>query len=486
MKKKRVLLDVFEESVLPMLEQKHKKDAAKIQADIDENYLVYELDDEGKETKVKFTVSAPAKAVDEDGEETTEEERIAAAVKKAVGDLQAKSGGNKNPLGETKTKNADGKMIIPATVKRVSRVKNFIPAEINGYTPEERAYRLGQWALAALGNENAKNFCNEHGIGLVQMKAAHAEGTNTLGGYLVPEEFGQDLIDLRERYGVARKLLKVVSMSSDTRTDPRRTSGLTAYFVAENAAGTESNKGWDQVRLTAKDLMVLSRMSNQLNEDAVISIGDDLAGEISYAFALKEDQCAWLGDATSTYGGITGIVTKLTNVNGVDDGGGLVLAAGNLFSEFTLANFNAVVGLLPQYADTPNACWVAHRTFYYGTMQRLELAAGGVTANEVREGNRKPRPLFLGYPVEFAQVMPSTDANSQVACTFGDHAQAATFGDRRQDTIAFSEHATIGGESVFERNQIAVRGTERFDINVHDVGTSSAAGPVVGLISASS
>jgi hypothetical protein len=82
--------------------------------------------------------------------------------------------------------------------------------------------------------------------------------------------------------------------------------------------------------------------------------------------------------------------------------------------------------------------------------------------------------------------MPAADVNSQIACTLGAHDLAASFGDRQQDSIAFSDSATIGGESVFERNQIAIRGTERFDINVHDVGTATAAGPVVGLISASS
>jgi hypothetical protein len=49
------------------------------------------------------------------------------------------------------------------------------------------------------------------------------------------------------------------------------------------------------------------------------------------------------------------------------------------------------------------------------------------------------------------------------------------------ESIAFSEHATVDGESVFVHNQIAVRGTQRFDIVVHDVGTSAVVGPVVGL-----
>jgi HK97 family phage major capsid protein len=127
----------------------------------------------------------------------------------------------RNPVGYTPSKTAEGKMIIPATVKRVSVLKNFKRAEVNGYTAEERAYRFGMWGLACMGNENAKRFCEEQGINLVvDQKAAHAEGTNTLGGYLVPEEFGQDMIDLRLEYGVARRILRRVPMSSDTRTDP--------------------------------------------------------------------------------------------------------------------------------------------------------------------------------------------------------------------------------------------------------------------------
>ena len=38
----------------------------------------------------------------------------------------------------------------------------------------------------------------------------------------------------------------------------------------------------------------------------------------------------------------------------------------------------------------------------------------------------------------------------------------------------------------FAEDQLAIRGTQRFDINVHDVGNTTAAGPIVGLITAAS
>ena len=374
---------------------------------------------------------------------------------------------------------------LPAKARRYSRLIHF-RGERRGMLAEERAYRFGCWALHCISQvmpqyqfAAASTFVNDY------MGAVHFEGSGgTGGGFLVPEEFGQDMILLRERRGVVRNLFRRRPMSSDTRTDPRRSGGLTAHFVGEGAAGTESSKTWDNVRLTAKDLMVLSRYSNQLSEDAVVNIGDDLAGEISYAFADKEDECGINGDGTSTYGGIVGARQALNDAAGnptTASAGGIIIAAGNAYSEITMANFTSVVGVLPQYADGPDTAWVCHKTFYHTIMQRLELAQGGSTATEAQAGDRRPRPLFLGYPVEFSQVMPSTEANSQVCCLLGDFMLGASFGDRQQETIMFSEHAYVNSESVFERNEIAIRGTERFDINVHDVGDTSTAGPIVGL-----
>ena len=98
--------------------------------------------------------------------------------------------------------------------------------------------------------------------------------------------------------------------------------------------------------------------------------------------------------------------------------------------------------------------------------------------------------MFMGYPVEFVQIMPKVVANSQVCCLLGDMSLAVDFGDRRQTTIAFSRDASVDSVSMFETNQIAVKATSRFDIVAHDVGNQSAtaalrvAGPVVGLMTA--
>lgn len=360
---------------------------------------------------------------------------------------------------------------------------NAFKDTVNGVTAAERAYRFGMWMRAANGIVSSQQYCQEHGMPLI-LDAVHQETVNTTGGYLVLPEFDRDIIKLRNLYGVIRQHSRITPMTSDTKERPRRTGGLTATFVGEGDAGTKSTGSWDVVKLIAKKLMVLTRISNDLSEDAIVNVADELLDEISYAFAKKEDEVAFKGTGLSTDGGIVGFKTRLTDVNGVDNGGGLILGAGDLMSEITLLNLNNTVSILPDFADGPTTAWFCHKLFYHSVMEKLLTAAGGNTVTNIEEGGR--RRIFLGYPVVFTNAMPNSDAVSQVLCLLGDLKKASMFGDRRQNTIMFSPHATIAGESVFERDQIAVKGTTRFDFNAHDVGTATAAGPVVGLISAAS
>jgi HK97 family phage major capsid protein len=148
--------------------------------------------------------------------------------------------------------------------------------------------------------------------GQVRVMTGNALST---GGALVPVEMEQSVIDLRDTYGVARRLVRVRPMASDQKNIPRRKGGLTAYFFNDDdgVGITSSDKGWDNVNLAAKKLGVLARIGEDLEEDAIIDVVDDLAQEMAYAFAVKEDQCLLIGDGTSTYGGMQGFIPKFEN-----------------------------------------------------------------------------------------------------------------------------------------------------------------------------
>ncbi|HMS10339.1 MAG TPA: phage major capsid protein, partial [Pyrinomonadaceae bacterium] len=105
-------------------------------------------------------------------------------------------------------------------------------------------------------------------------------------------------------------------------------------------------------------------------------------------------------------------------------------------------------------------------------------SGNGVTATEIEDARNR---RFLGYPVVFSQVMPSTEANSQVCAVFGDLSLGARLGDRRAFTTA------IDDSILFRKDALLFRATARFDINVrYGVGDTTKAGPIVGLITAGS
>ena len=361
-------------------------------------------------------------------------------------------------------------LAMPAVPVRCSSLRAF-----KGKDAELRAYRMGQGIAAhVFGNRKALAYCQDHGI----KSLAHGENTNTAGGFFVHDEFSQTVIDLREEYGVFRANAEVMPMGSDSLVINRRASGLTAYFVAEAGSITESTMGWDAVTLNAKKIAALARWSTELAEDAVINLADTLAAEMAYAFSLKEDQCGFTGDGTSTYAGIQGVMTKLTTsttTNGATSGGIQIAAAGGTsYGALVLADFEKLMGILPQYAAQRGPKWYMSRPAFYASCARLMDAGGGNTNAALGAG---VNPSFLGYPVVFSQVMNTTLAAqaSTNVILFGALQLAATVGDRRGVTVETSK------DLYFATDQIAIRGTERFDINCHDVGDSTTAGPVVIL-----
>lgn len=365
------------------------------------------------------------------------------------------------------------------------------PRFFKGKTTEEaarKAYRFGKWLLAGpLGNSRAQQYCRDHNIELVSERAQQ-EGSNLTGGFLVPTEFGTDLIDLKEEYGDFRKYANVVPMASESKTEPRRIGGLTARFVGESGAGTSDDLNWDQVTLTARKAICMARISSELNEDSLINTADKNFNEMAYAFSVKEDDCGFNGDGTSTYGGIVGVRQALKNLSGtIANIAGLAVATGSgyatSYGAIVLSDLHKVKGKLPKYAIKRGPRWYMSQTVWSEVIEKLVLASGGVTSIEIANG---APPKLLGYPVEICQAMPAVPAVSQVVILFGTLDLGAMLGDRRAPTLALSEH------SRFANDEIELRGTERFDINVHDVGNASATasarvpGPIVGLITAAS
>ena len=353
----------------------------------------------------------------------------------------------------------------PITTRKEITVENKVYSRIKNFKTNDEAFRFGSWALACIGFKKSAQWCTDNGI---VTKIANIEGNNSAGGFLVPEEFENAIVTLREQFGVIRNHARVVPMSSDIKRMPRRSTNLTASFVGEASSATQSNETFDQINLVAKKSMVLTKFSSELSEDAVINFADDLAGEMAYSQSRLEDRCAFIGDSTSEFGGITGLATAVGSA-------GVTTATGLSFTTMTLASIQEAFAKLPQYADNANAKIFCHKAVWNALFLRLAYVSGGNNAVDLLTGSGQLS--FAGYPVVLTQAMNSTTGNGSIVCHFGDASQGIFFGDRRTTSVDFSNAAL----NSFEADMLCYRSTTRWDLVCANVGDATNAGSIVTL-----
>lgn len=363
---------------------------------------------------------------------------------------------------------------IPATARHAGRLKAF-----TGPDAEERAYQSGVWIASMLPGARydwARKRAKEV---LPQEWRAMKEGLPAAGGVLVPTPLRRTIIENREQFGVARQILDFYPMSSDTENIPAVGSGTTVYCVDEGGTITASDMTTKKVSITAKKWAALTKISRELQEDAIIDIGDRVAMDIARSLAEKEDTILIDGDGTSTYGGVVGLRPKIIDgthtVSAVD----VVTATHNLLSEVDSDDVARLVGTLPEYAHA-NAVWLTSGMGFALIFQPLILAAGGATTGDMERGARM---RYLDFPIFKSPKMPkgaATDYDAVCMLFLGDFNRAIAAGERRGLTVEFLT------ELYAATDEVGVKVTERFGMSVHDLGDTTDAGPVVGLIGSSS
>lgn len=374
--------------------------------------------------------------------------------------------------------------VAPATVD-VRKEKEEAKVEIRSALPHhtelrafnksdrdvELAYRMGKWLGATVyGREDDKRWCVDHGV--IEARTLTVGG-DTAG--IVPPEFAAKIVRLVDEYGVAPKVCDVVNMSRDVYNIPKRTGGVTANFVAESASIGQTDPTYAQVQLTAQKLTVATRMSAEYVADSIVNMVDQVALEFATAIAKKVDECAFIGDGTAGFGSMSGVAYLLAQAG--QAGGKVSAAAGNTSVEtLDVDDFLACIGKVKSYAR-PGSAWFCSPVVYHAAMARLKFAGGGNTESNLANGSVDK---FLGYPVYLVECLNSTlgaDAN-KIKCVFGNMKQAAILARRSEFTARMydSVYATT--------DELLLQGKTRFDIKVHDAGTASASGAVVGLATA--
>ena len=448
------------------------------------------LDEDGNPVDTS-TIEVEVKSADTDDGDADTALDIRGLVREELSGLRAEIGAKaKTAIASSGSDGVEFRSMSYGDRHAVKHVGKGLPDQAR----QKAAFELGCFFRAVRGDQNAIVKCGELGIPLTRstqrddlITKGNVVGVNSAGGFLVPEQMAGYIIRLVEEFGVFRANSRVFPMSSDTANIPRRASGYTTYYVGEASSPTQSQIGFDNVKLSARKLGVLTKVSNELLADSTIAFGDFVAAEMALAMANAEDDAGFNGDGTSTYGGIVGARTRLSILNGVDDGGGLVLGSGNLYSEITTNDLSKLMSIVPQLPGMNTKFYCSQNVYGQILLNRSTsvVLSGAVVASSTQMSELVAGPAamtYMGRPIVVSQVMPKTDANSQICLLYGDLAYASTFGNRSEMVIKSSDSAL----NAFEQDETAFVAFHRFDINNHDLGTSTAAGPLVGLITAAS
>jgi HK97 family phage major capsid protein len=129
-------------------------------------------------------------------------------------------------------------------------------------------------------------------------------GTDTEGGYLVPDEFERTLVEALEEENIFRKLANVITTSTGDRKIPVVASKGTASWVDEEGTIPDSDDSFGQVSIGAYKLGTLIKVSEELLNDSVFNLESYISKEFARRIGSKEEEAFFTGDGSGKPTGI--------------------------------------------------------------------------------------------------------------------------------------------------------------------------------------
>ena len=405
---------------------------------------------EDKEQKELDELLSEAKSSDEEEDSKEEEEKaIDEAAKKladkAVEDAESRISKSIDKLSEK----LESGLIVPENAKIEVKSHKFIVDKKYGKKSVEELEdikvtipdRVKKGKKITEISQKTLHFVEAWLSGNKEKLQLLVEGTGARGGFLVPDDYADLLVESIEDASIMRQIADVMTTSSDTLHLPNLANRPHAAFRAEAAVKTTSTVDFGENVFTPYSLAVIIGLSNELVADATLGVGANIVNKVAEvcatAIAAREDRAFWTGSGTAEPTGMS-TYTLGTLSGGITD----ATRADALIQTWYR---------LPQgYRN--NAVWVANAT----TLERLRslkdsnnnYLMGAITGN--------PQPTILGRPVyEQNDIAGGT-------VYFGDFGYYVIV-DREGLEVATSQEATVASNSAFERNLTFVRTEKRVD-----------------------
>lgn len=220
---------------------------------------------------------------------------------------------------------------LTASIERRQRAEAFDKAldnpvnspitSIPGRDPEKKEDRSGQQYKNAFGR-----YLRNAQVGY-DVNNVLSVGTDSDGGYTVPDEFEHTLVEALADENVFRTMATSIKTASGDRKIPIVATTGTASWVDENAAIPESGGTFDQKTLSAYKLATILKVSEELLADSAFNLEDYIAREFARRFAVAEEAAFCTGNGTgkptgvfdATKGASAGITAAKTDTFTADE-----------------------------------------------------------------------------------------------------------------------------------------------------------------------
>lgn len=126
-----------------------------------------------------------------------------------------------------------------------------------------------------------------------------AASTPSDGGFLIPEQYANEVIPLLRAKAIVRRLgARSLPLANGNLNIPRITGGSTSYYLGELQDAKSSKTTLGNIRLSGKKLVTLVPISNDLIRSNAYSADAMVRDDMLQSMALKEDYTAMYGTGT--------------------------------------------------------------------------------------------------------------------------------------------------------------------------------------------
>lgn len=161
-----------------------------------------------------------------------------------------------------------------------------------GKTPEEKTGRASDEYKGSFWNAMRAKDPSAAVYNALQV------GTDSEGGYLVPDEFEHTLIEALEEENVFRTLAKIINTSSGDRKIPVVATKGEASWIDEEGLYQEDDDAFTQVSIGAYKLGTMIKVSEELLNDSAFDLESYISKEFARRIGAREEDSFFNGDGT--------------------------------------------------------------------------------------------------------------------------------------------------------------------------------------------